>query len=244
MSSQTIEPARAPAKSPVLAAVGISLAIGLGALAGTADPATVEDAITGKWLTRPFTETQQSHMVAIAALEHRVGSVSRDIDFVAARTGASIRRGEDQTFERFAILDAEIAALKDTLAGIQNARSTAPRTPGAANTPSAHAEDVSGLRSSLHDLATAHNGAVAALTKRLDRIEVMVGLSTDMSASVADPLALKARRAAAARPRSAAPAVGKQAARAAPGMPERGHIFSVKPLSQQGVPLRGSNLPG
>jgi len=40
--------------------------------------------------------------------------------------------------------------------------------------------------------------------------------------------------------------VQKQAAARGPtGVnPERGHIFSVKPLSQQSAPLRGSNLPG
>ena len=239
MPSQTIEPARAPAKSPILGAVGISLAIGLGALLGTADPATVEDAITGKWLTRPFTETQQSQMIAIAALEHGVSGVSRDIDFVAARTGASIRRSEDETFDRFAKLEAEVAALKDSIAGIQNARLTAPPALPAL---SAKADDVTGLRSSLHDLATAHHSAVAALTRRLDRVEVMVGLSTDMTSSVANPLAQRARRAAAVKPRNAAPAVHKQAAARLPAgvHRERGHIFSLKPLNEQAAPLRGS----
>jgi len=239
MSSQRIEPARAPAKSPLLAAVGISLAIGLGALLGTADPATVEDAITGKWLTRPFTETQQSQMIAIAALEHGVNGVSRDIDFVAARTGASIRRSEDETFDRFAKLEAEVAALKDSIAGVQNARLTAPRALPAL---SAKADDATGLRSSLHDLATAHHSAVAALTRRLDRVEVMVGLSTDMTSSVANPAAQRARRAAAAKPRNATPAVQKQAATRVPAgvHRERGHIFGLKPLNEQVAPLRGS----
>jgi len=238
MSSQRIEPARAPAKSPLLAAVGISLAIGLGALLGTADPATVEDAITGKWLTRPFTETQQSQMIAIAALEHGVNGVSRDIDFVAARTGASIRRSEDETFDRFAKLEAEVAALKDSIAGIQNARLTTRALPAL----SANADDVTGLRSSLHDLATAHHSAVAALTRRLDRVEVMVGLSTDMTSSVANPAAQRARRAAAAKPRNATPAVQKQAATRVPAgvHRERGHIFGLKPLNEQVAPLRGS----
>ena len=242
MSSQRIEPARAPAKSPILAAVGISLAIGLGALLGTADPATIEDAITGKWLTRPFTETQQSQMIAIAALEHGVNGVSRDIDFVAARTGASIRRSEDETFDRFAKLDAEITALKDTIAGVQNTRVTTPHPSPAPNAPGANADDVTGLRSSLHDLATAQRGAVAALTRRLDRVEVMVGLSTDMTSSVANPAAQRARRAAAAKPRNATPAVQKQAATRVPAgvHRERGHIFGLKPLNEQVAPLRGS----
>ena len=54
---------------------------------------------------------------------------------------------------------------------------------------------MTGLRSSLHDLSVAHPGAVAAITKRLDRIEVMVGLATDMTSSISDPAAQKVRRA-------------------------------------------------
>src|SRR4051812_8715997 len=123
MSSQANQ-SRTSAKSPLLAAIGISLAIGLGALLGTADPATIEDAITGKWLTRPFTETQQSHTVAIAALEYGLGGVSRDIDFVTARIDTSIQRSQIETFDRFAKLDAEVAALKEVIAGIQAARFT------------------------------------------------------------------------------------------------------------------------
>jgi hypothetical protein len=46
---------------------------------------------------------------------------------------------------------------------------------------------VTGLRSSLHDLDAAHTGAVTAINKRLERIEVMVGLTTDMTSSVSDP---------------------------------------------------------
>ena len=103
---------------------------------------------------------------------------------------------------------------------------------------------MTGLRSSLHDLSAAHTGAVAAITRRLDRIEVMVGLSTDMTSSVADPAAQKAARA--KRPGSRRPpakhASGRGACRVA--RPERGHLFNVKPLSQQGAPLRMSRLPG
>ena len=243
MSFQTVQSACDPAKkSPLLAAIGISLVIGLGALLGTAEPATVEDAVSGKWFTRPFTETQQSHTVAIAALAHSLGSVSREIDFVAARVNGSIQRNENETFDRFAKLDAEITALKDTIAGVQNTRVTTPHPSPAPNAPGANADDVTGLRSSLHDLATAQRGAVAALTRRLDRVEVMVGLSTDMTSSVANPLAQRARRAAAAKPRNAAPAVQKQAAARLPAgvHRERGHIFSLKPLNEQAAPLRGS----
>ena len=46
---------QATTKSPIFAAVGISLAIGLGAVLGTTDIGTLEDAISGRWLTRPYT---------------------------------------------------------------------------------------------------------------------------------------------------------------------------------------------
>ena len=90
------DPGAPIAKSPILAAVGLSLAIGLGAVLGATDIGTIEDAISGRWLTHPYTETQQSHTVAIAALESSIGGVTRDIDFVASRAGASIRRNEDR----------------------------------------------------------------------------------------------------------------------------------------------------
>ena len=101
-----------------------------------------------------------------------------------------------------------------------------------------------GLRTSLSDLSAAHSGAVAAITKRLDRIEVMVGISTDMVSSVADPAARQAARKANRKPAPvsvpAEPAPAQQSA----ARPERGHLFNVKPVSQQGTPLRLSRLPG
>lgn len=249
MSSQS----DAPARSPILAAVGISFAIAVGSMLATTDVATVTDALTGQWLTRPLAEAQQRNAAAIAALEKTVGAVTRDIDFVAARVGDSIRRGEEQTSDRIAHLDAEIAALKDRIAGIQSAR-LAPRAsdtlPGIEHLSARLTDasgDVSGLRSSLHELAAAHGGAVAAIGKRLDRIEVMVGISTDMTSSVADPVARKAelRAAAAKLARKPVPAAAPQAEvpteRSA--HPERGHIFTVKPVSQT-APLRGSKAPG
>jgi hypothetical protein len=227
MSSQSTR----AAKSPLLAALGISLAIALGAVVGSADIGTIEDAITGKWLTRAFTETQDGHTVAIAALAHGLTAATREIDFVAARAEASIRRGEDSSFDRFAKLDAEIAALKDRIAGIQNTR-LVPRTSEPVNLPS----DVTGLRSSLHDLTTAHTSAVAALTRRLDRIEVKIGLSTDVTSSLGAP----ARRAARHANR---PKVVEEGS-ADPAAASRGHIFNIKPISRQGTPLRLSRAPG
>ena len=225
---------RAP-KSPILAAVGISVAIAVGSIISTLDMATVEDVATGKILTRPLAEAQQRHTLAIATLENTVGAITRDIDFVASRVSATIRRGQDQTFDRFAQLDAEIAALKDQIAGIQHARFAPARAPEPQRDASA---DVTGLRLSLHDLSLAHGGAVAAITRRLDRIEMKVGLTTDVVASVASaqktPRARQARKHSVPNDVDAAQSVAR---------PDRGHIFNLKPISQQG-PLRLSKLPG
>jgi hypothetical protein len=232
-------------KSPILAAVGISLAIAMGCGISSLDMAQVEEVATGRFLTRPLTEAQQRSASAITTLEHTVGAISRDIDFVTARVSATIRRNEDQAYDRFAHLDAEIAALKDRIAGIQNA-SLAP-----ARLPDVPRQDVSGLRSSLHDLNAAHTGAVTAINKRLERIEVMIGLTTDMTSSVSDPAAQKARRAetAARQARKQPPAesvrpIPVAAPTSSVARPERGHLFNVKPLSHQGAPLRMSRLPG
>lgn len=233
-----------PPKSPIFAAVGISLAIALGCGISSLDMAQVEEVATGKFLTRPLADAQQRNAVAVTALEHTVGAINRDIDFVSARVSATIRRNEDQAYDRFSQLESEIAALKDRIAGIQTAR--------LAPAPAAEAPvDVTGLRTSLHDLSAAHAGAVTALNKRLERIEVMVGLTTDMTSSVADPAAQKARRAetAAKQSKKQAPAetatpIPAPAPAASVARPERGHLFNVKPMSQQGAPLRMSRLPG
>jgi len=117
--------------------------------------------------------------------------------------------------------------------------------PPAATRPAAPAAtsetgDILGLRTSLHDLASAHTTAVAALTKRLDRIEVKVGLSSDVTSSVGRP-ARKSRRAARSRrPAVVRPAIETDAAPAT--RPERGHLFNVKPLSRQDARL--VKLPG
>ena len=84
-----------------------------------------------------------------------------------------LRRNEDRASERFARLDAEIAALKDKFAGLEltqlmsrdrGAGGLRPRRP----TPPACAP-----RSS--SSTAAHHNSVAAITRRLDRIEVKVG---------------------------------------------------------------------
>ena len=226
------DPTSVQPKSPILAAVGISLAVGLGAVLGTTDFATIEDAITGRWLTRPYVEVQQGHTVAIAALEQNIGGVSRDVDFVAARAGAAVRRNEDQAAARFTQIDAEIAALKDKLAGVQLTQLISrPDTPAPASDP--------GLRSSLTELTAAHHNSVAAITRRLDRIEVKVGLSTDVAAPVASASARKTiRRAVKMRRPPALPSSDPVVSSPL----DRGHLFNVRPVSQRG-PLRLSRLP-
>ena len=209
-----------PSRSPILAAIGISWAIAAGSIVATTDWAAVEDIVTGKALTRPLAEAQERNALAIAALQNTIGAMSRDIDFVAERVSATIRRGEDQTVDRLAQLDTEIAALKDRI-GVQQARLAAARATEEAG------RDMTGLRSSLHDVSLAH-GAVAAITRRLDRIELKIGLTTDAPA-----WARQAKK----RP---APAE----AYANPTQPGQGHIFDLKPISHQGVPLRLSRLPG
>ena len=225
-------------KSPILAAVGISHAIAAGSIISTLDMATVADLATGRILTRPLAEAQQRSTLALAVLENTVGAITRDIDFVAGRVSATVRRSEEATSDRFAQLDAEIAALKDKVAGIQHAR----LAPVRASEPQRDVSgDVTGLRSSLNELSLAHSGAVAAISRRLDRIEMKVGLTTDVVSSVSDASAQKS-----ARPKPAKKQNVPTEADAAQSVarPERGHIFNLKPISQQGAPLRLSRLPG
>lgn len=232
--------AKPAAKSPILAAIGLSLAIGLGAVLVTTDVATLEDAVTGKWLTRAYTETQQAHTVAIAALERALGGVTRDLDFVASRASAARRNG-DRTSERLAQIDAEIAALKDKLTGVQltqliSSRAEAPLGASAAATDA-------GLRSSLNELTSAHHSSVAAITRRLDRIEVKVGLSTDVGSTAADTSVRKniRRTVKLRRPRLAPPT--SDTTISSPLRLDQGHLFTIKPVSQQRRPMRLTRLP-
>jgi hypothetical protein len=78
-----------PPKSPILAALGISLAIAVGSSIATLDMAQVEEFATGQWLTRPLAEAQQRNTASITVLEHTVGAISKDIDFVTARARPS-----------------------------------------------------------------------------------------------------------------------------------------------------------
>jgi carboxylesterase type B len=167
----------------------------------------------------------------------------------------SIRRNEDQASDRFVALDAEIAALKEKLATVQalyaQPRRTADALLGTVEKTAVDPNDVVGLRSSLHDLAASQHGAVAAITKRLDRIEVMVGMSTDVTSSLANPLERQqTRRKAVAEKPVKKPAVvqptalPEATAERTVAQPERGHMFNFKPISQQGAPLRISRLPG
>ena len=229
------------ARSPLFAAVGLSLAIGVGTVLGTADIATIADVLSGKWLTRGYTETQQAHTIAIAALEHSVGSVARDIDFVASRAGASIRRSEDQTSDRFAHLDAEIAALKEKLLGVELTQLISSRIDAPPGSP-VTASEASGLRSSLIELSSAHHNSVAAITRRLDRIEVKVGLSTDVTSPIPGVVARKAaRRIAKARKLHALPPADDTVSSTV--RLDHGHLFNIKPASRQRGPLRLSKLP-
>jgi hypothetical protein len=244
----------ARSKSPLTLAICICLAIAVGAVGTTIDPSVFDDIISGKWLTAPLEAAQQRNAAAVAALETKVDAIVKDVDFVASRVNVSIRRNEDQASDRFVALDAEIATLKEKLASVQalyaQPRRTADALLGAVEKSSSDANDVIGLRSSLHDLAASQHGAVAAITKRLDRIEIMVGLATDMTSSVADPLQRQyARRKAVAERLNKKPTVAPLApwaettADRGVARPDRGHLFNVKPISQQGGSLRMSRLP-
>jgi hypothetical protein len=261
MSQSTVRPA--PARSPILAAVGLSLAIAAGSIVSTIDMQQVEDFATGQWFTRPLAEAQQRHTLAIAHLQNTVSAITKDIDFVAGRVSSSMRHNEERTSDRLAYLDAEIAELKDKIAGIQQTRAAPARAPEPQREANA---DVIGLRLSLTELADAHGSAIAAITKRLQRIEVSVGLTTDMVSSVSNPSrraevakqAKQAKKQTALRPAApsqAAPPPAAPANDAAPATvarPDRGHIFNIKPISEQGAPLkteptrllRLSRLPG
>jgi hypothetical protein len=219
-------PADLRAKSPLAAAVAISLGIAAGAVLSTLDAPIFDEITSGRWLTRSFSQAQERNTAAIAKVERDIGAAASDIDFLAARVAAAIQRNEDATQDRFAEIDARFAALKERIVQA----SPMARAPEVAD-----AGDIVGLRKSLHDLAASQTGAVAEINKRLNRIERLAGISTDVISS-ANP----ARRA--ARHRIVKNAEPPHAEPAQSIVPTAGHIFDVKPVSQQTAPLRLSRL--
>jgi hypothetical protein len=211
------------AKSPLGAAILISLAIAAASVLSALDAPIFDEITSGRWLTRPFSEAQERHAAAIAKLERNVGAVTTDIDFVTSRMDDTIKRNEDLARDRFAEMDARITALNERILQA----SVMARAPEGGD-----AADVTGLRTSLHELTASHKGAVAAITRRLDRIEVMVGMSTDVISSNEGRARRHMLKNLAAHSEPQISATTEQA----------GHIFDVKPVSQQAPPLRLSRL--
>ena len=148
-------------------------------------------------------------------------------DFISTRLADAIDRNEATTRDRLAELDARITAMKEQIAA-QASQTPAPQT--------ADAGDLIGLRKSVHELAAAHTGSVAEINKRLNRIERMVGISTDVISS-ADSMRRRARQTLLRHPTP--PAAPVQAtARPEPA----GHIFDLRPVSLQSASLRLSTL--
>ena len=215
------------ARSPLTVAILISLAIAAGSMLSTLDSAAFDEITSGRWLTRSFSEAQERHAAAIAEVERNVGAVTTDIDFVATRMGDAIKRNEELAGDRFADMDARITALNARVAVMQ--ATTVGRVPEAADAGDMSLHDMS-LRSSLHELAAAQNGALSAIKKRLGRLEAMVGISTDMVSSRHHRRARAARR--------LAPRLEPHNVAA----PEPGYIFDVKTPSRPAPPIRLSKL--
>jgi hypothetical protein len=222
------EQADVRAKSPLTIAILISLAIAGGSMLSTLDGAAFDEITSGRWLTRSVSEAQERHAAAISSLERAVGAVTTDVDFVATRMGDAIKRSQDLAADRFAEIDARITALNARLAVMQ--ATVAARAPEAPEAGDMSLRDMR-LRSSLHELAAAHNVTVSAIKKRLDRIEAMVGISTDMVSN--KHIHRRARAASRLAPRIEAQTVAA---------PDRGYIFDMKPPSQPTPPLRLSRL--
>jgi ABC-type transporter Mla subunit MlaD len=206
-------------KSPLATAILISLGIAAVAVLSTLDAPVFDEITSGRWLTRSLSQAQARNTAAIAKLERDVRSAASDTDFIAARLAAAVDRNEAATLARLAELDARLAAMKEQI--VTQANQTLPAQPVASG-------EVVGLRKSLHELATAHTGSVAEINKRLNRIERMVGISTDMVSS-----ADHARRR----------LLKKTAPVAAIVTPQQiGHIFDMRPGTEQTASLRLSKL--
>jgi hypothetical protein len=215
------------AKSPLAAAILISLAIAAAAVLCSLDSPIFDEITSGRWLTRSLSEAQARNTMAIAKLEHDIGSATSDIDFIAARLAAAIDRNDTTTRDRLAEIDARVTAIKERIVA-QAAQSPAPQT--------TDASDVVGLRKSLHELAAAQSGSVAEIDKRLNRIERLVGISTDVISST-DPVRRRARH---SLLKDSTPRTDLAQG---PGKAEpAGHIFDLRPVSLQTAPLRLSKL--
>jgi hypothetical protein len=203
-------------KSPFAAAVVLSLAVAAGAVLTTLGTANF-GAVAG----HPHVVAQAEERAAPpVGAPDATAAVTRDIDFVTSHIRASIKRSDDLALARFTQIDATIAALNDKIASLQGDRLvSAP----AAGTPGEN------LRTSLHDIA-AHGSAIAAITKRLDRIEVKVGMSTDEPPSA--PVRHTARRKAPVAKAAEQPDL----------LAQTGMLFGLRPAAKPSKPLRVSTL--
>jgi hypothetical protein len=202
-------------KSPLAAAVVLSLAVAAGAMLTSLGTSHL-GVIIGERSPAP----QERTSATVARLESNVGALTRDIDFVTSRIRASIKRGDDVALDRLNQIDATIAALNQRVAGLQADRLM--------SAPVAARPD--NLRSSLNDIA-AHTGAIAAITKRLDRIEVKVGMATDI-------LPVEHARHAARRRAPTAP----KAAESPDLLAQTGVLFGLRPAAKPAKTLRVSTL--
>ena len=206
-------------KSPLATAILISLGIAAVVVLSTLDAPIFDEITSGRWLTRSLSEAQARNTGAIAKLERDVRSAASDTDFIAARLAAAVDRNEAATLARIAELDSRIAAMKEQI--VAQASQPLPAQPAATG-------EVVGLRKSLHELANAHTASVAEINKRLNRIERMVGISTDMVSSADHPRRKLLK--------NAAPAVGT-------ATPQQiGHIFDMSLGIEQTASLRLSKL--
>ncbi len=219
------QPASTQTRSPLAAALLICFSVAAGTVFTTLDSPIFDEITSGRWLTGAFSQAQERNTSSIANLERNVGALTTDIDFVAGRMHASAKRSDDLALVRFTQIDAALAAMDEKIAKLQLDRLVS--SPVAAKT-----ED-GGLRSSLHELA-AHSSALTAITKRLDRIEVKVGMSTDTDA---EPVARHAARRKATAARKPA-----QTEQSPDLMAQTERLLGLRPAGKPNKSLRVSTL--
>jgi len=127
----------------------------------------------------------------IMALKSGIDNLAAETGYLDLRVEAVARRTEAATNEGFAKLNADIHALKSEIADMRALQGElllsksplAGRLDGFEAGLTVAEKEITGLRSSLDGFATTNRGAFAAITKRLDKIESVIG-GSDMTGSL------------------------------------------------------------
>ncbi|HVY59883.1 MAG TPA: hypothetical protein VHA77_18675 [Xanthobacteraceae bacterium] len=173
--------------SPIILAGCLALAVGAGAflsLSGTSGfdaalkYANLDTLLDTVGLSRSsIATTEQKQADTISRLDRGMDALSAQVAVLTSKMEAAGLGDADQRLSR---LDTDVGHLKDQIAAIQTAQDDPFTLEGSK-------VDATMLRSSIDELSARSNSQIAAVNKRLDRIEMIVAGRAEVTGSISAP---------------------------------------------------------